>query len=160
MQTIWVGRQRADIVFASSPRSFAAGPVQRSVLPRPCLQGVRKISPIFAADSGLILIISSYFLYWQSVSSEAQKGSHPTALNKTDAEELPLQSPGARSIWNAAVSYYANSPITRDLLFDREMEAIKNQVEDAETSPDLTKVQIPVELKNLLLTAAPIYRKY
>jgi len=28
------------------------------------------------------------------------------------------------------------------------------------TSPDLTKVQIPVELKNLLLTAAPIYRKY
>jgi len=40
------------------------------------------------------------------------------------------------------------------------MEAIKNQLEDAETSPDLTKVQIPVELKNLLLTAAPIYRKY
>ena len=39
---------------------------------------------------------------------------------------------------------------------EREMEAIKNQLEDAETSPDLTKVQIPVELKNLLLTAAPI----
>jgi hypothetical protein len=101
-----------------------------------------------------------HFLYWQALSSEAQKGSHPTALNKTDAEELPRQSPGARSIWNAAVSYYANSQITRDLLFDREMEAIKNQLEDAETSPDLTKVQIPVELKNLLLTAPPIYRKY
>ena len=59
MQTIWVGRQRADIVFASSPRPIAAGQVQRSVLPRPSLQGVRKVSSIFAADSGLIFIISS-----------------------------------------------------------------------------------------------------
>lgn len=70
MQTIWVGRQRADIVFASSPRPFAAGQVQRSVLPRPSLQGVRKISSIFRSGFWINL---HHFLYWQALSSEAQK---------------------------------------------------------------------------------------
>lgn len=147
MQTIWVGRQRADIVFAS------LGKFSGLCCPGPPCKVCGKFLRFFAADSGLIFIISSI---GRHSPLKRKKGSHPTALNKTDAEELPRQSPGARSIWNAAVSYYANSQITRDLLFDREMEAIKNQLEDAETSPDLTKVQIPVELKNLLLTAAPI----
>lgn len=64
------------------------------------------------------------------------------------------------SIWNAAVSYYANSLTKRDLLFDQGMEAIKNQLEDAETQADLTNVQVPVELKNVLSAVAPIYKKH
>ena len=33
-------------------------------------------------------------------------------------------------------------------------------MEEAETSPDLTNAGIPVELRSILLTAAPIYKKH
>ncbi len=81
-------------------------------------------------------------------------------MNKTDFEELQRLSPEEHSIWNAAVSHYVNSLIKRDLLFDDGMAAIKNQLEDAETSPDLANLQIPIELRKILLAAAPIYRKH
>jgi hypothetical protein len=101
-----------------------------------------------------------HFLYWQALSSEPPKGSHSITLNKSDSEELQRLGSKELSIWNAAVSYYATSQIKRDLLFDGEMEASKNQLEDAENSPDLIEAQIPVELKNMLLAAAPIYKKH
>lgn len=40
------------------------------------------------------------------------------------------------------------------------MEAIKNQLEDAEASQDLATVGIPEPLRAALLQASPIYRKY
>jgi hypothetical protein len=58
------------------------------------------------------------------------------------------------------VSYFASSLVKRDLLFDDGLITIKNQLEDAEESPDLGNVQIPAALKAVLLRAAPIYRKH
>jgi hypothetical protein len=81
-------------------------------------------------------------------------------LNTSDADDLQRLSPEERIPWEAAVSYYGNSLIKRDLLFDEGMEAIKNQLEDAEASSDLTNVQIPGELKNVLLKAASVYRNH
>jgi hypothetical protein len=82
------------------------------------------------------------------------------ALNAADEEELHRLSSGERSTWNAAVSYYANLLIQRDLLVDRDIETIKNQLEDAETSVDLDGIALPPHLKFTLLRAAPSYRRH
>jgi hypothetical protein len=58
------------------------------------------------------------------------------------------------------ISYYALSLVQRDLLLDKEMEEIKNRLEDTEASIDLTGAQLPVDLKVALLNAAPIYRRH
>src|SRR6185369_4793098 len=59
-----------------------------------------------------------------------------------------------------ALSYYGAALAHRDLLMDRGMEAIKNELEDSENSPDLKDAALTPELKSILLTAAPIYRKH
>ncbi|HEY6308742.1 MAG TPA: hypothetical protein VI488_20055 [Candidatus Angelobacter sp.] len=101
-----------------------------------------------------------HFLYREAESSEPQKGPHPSTLNQADAEELRRLSPAERTVWNGAVAYYKDHLSSRDLLFDRGMEDIKNRLEDAELSPDLANVQIEDDLKGLLLRAAPIYREH
>ena len=81
-------------------------------------------------------------------------------LNKTDEEELVQLSEEERAAWNTAVSYYADWLVQKDLLFDRGMESIKNQLENAETSIDLTEIQLPSDLKSMLLKAALVYRRH
>jgi hypothetical protein len=101
-----------------------------------------------------------HFLYRQALLSQPQKGPQSLALTGADSDELQHLSPAERESWNAAVSYYAGSFAKRDLLFDEGLISIKDKLEDAETSPDLAKVQISVELKVVLLSAAPIYRRH
>ena len=101
-----------------------------------------------------------HFLYWQALCREPQTGTRTLALNKADIEELQRLSPEERIAWDTAVSYYANSLIKHDLLFDESMEGIKNQLEDTENSSDLANVKIPSDLKDVLLKAAPIYKKH
>lgn len=81
-------------------------------------------------------------------------------LIKADGEELVRLSSGERDSWNSAVSYYRNFLVKHDLLLDDELITTKEQLEDAETSLDLTKAQIPAELRTVLLKAAPVYRKH
>jgi hypothetical protein len=101
-----------------------------------------------------------HFLYWQALSAAPIKSMHPLTLNQADAEEQIRLTPQERTSWDSAVAYYTGSLIQRDLLFDEGMEAIKNKLEDAETSAGLADVQIPAELRAVLLRAAPIYRKH
>lgn len=101
-----------------------------------------------------------HFLYLEALSEQSSAGPHPSVLSEPDAAALKSLSPEERFAWNSAVSYYASSVIQRDVLFDRGMGAIKNQLEDAETSPDLANVDIPAALREILVKAAPIYRKH
>lgn len=73
--------------------------------------------------------------------------------------ELQRLSAEERKTWDMSVAYYQNSIVARDLLFDHDLRAIKNELEAAEGSADLAGVPIPSELKTALLDAAPIYRK-
>jgi hypothetical protein len=68
--------------------------------------------------------------------------------------------PEERASWTTAVSYYQDSLLKRDLLFDGELIAVKDQLEDAETSSDLAETKIPAAMKAELLTAADIYRRH
>ena len=101
-----------------------------------------------------------HFLYRQSLLSQPQKGPQSLALTGADGDELQHLSPTERESWNAAVAYYAESLAKRDLLFDEGLIATKGKLEDAEGSPDLADVQIPAELKAVLLSAASIYRRH
>jgi hypothetical protein len=101
-----------------------------------------------------------HFLYWQALVSKPQEGSHSLALSEADNVELQQLSPTERASWDAAVSYYTNSSSQRDLLFDDSMITTKNQLEEAEDSPDLAGAQIPTDLKVALLRVAPIYKNH
>jgi hypothetical protein len=119
----------------------------------------QKSDTIFDFHSGFWINLH-HFLYWQALSAAPRKGMHPLVLNQADTEEQKRLTSEERASWDTAVSYYAGSLIQRDLLFDESMEAIKNKLEDSEASSDLADVQIPAELKAVLLGAAPIYRKH
>jgi hypothetical protein len=101
-----------------------------------------------------------HFLYREATVSVPQNGPRPVALNKIDADELKELSPEEHTAWGAAVAYYADSLIQRDLLFDEGMRTVKNQLEDAEASVDLAGAQVPADIKAALLKAAPVYRKH
>ncbi len=101
-----------------------------------------------------------HFLYWQALTKRVGQASRHVSLTVGDTAELENLSSAERATWNSAVTYYQDSLISRDLLFDRGMEAIKNQLEDAETSPDLGMIHLPLELRTVLEKAAPLYRKH
>ncbi|HLZ12235.1 MAG TPA: hypothetical protein VKP58_06580 [Candidatus Acidoferrum sp.] len=101
-----------------------------------------------------------HFLYRQAFLSQPQKGPHSLALTGADSDEMQHLSPAERESWNAAVAYYLESITKRDLLFDEGLITTKDKLEDAEVSPDLANVQIAAELKAVLLSAAPIYRRH
>ena len=101
-----------------------------------------------------------HFLYREAQLSEPQKGSDNLALSKADSDELQQLSVAERKAWNEAVSYYGGSLVKRDLLFDDDLSHIKDQLEDAEASPNLANTEISEDLKAVLLKAAPIYRKH
>jgi hypothetical protein len=101
-----------------------------------------------------------HFLYTQARSALPRKGAREPLLVSADSDERSRLSPAEHTDWDKTIAYYDSSLATRDLLFDDGMVAIKNALEDAETSPDLAQVKIPQELKNELLRAAPIYRAH
>lgn len=115
--------------------------------------------PLFDFHSGFWINLH-HFLYLEALSRTPQKGSYPAGLTDDDAVALASLSPQEHSVWNEVVNYYADSVISRDLLFDENMGRIKNQLEDSEDSADLSQSDIPTDLKAALSKAAPSYRKH
>ena len=101
-----------------------------------------------------------HFLYTQARKTLPRQSAREVALTASDADERQRLSPAERAAWDGSIAYYATSIASRDLLFDDDLIAIKNALEDAETSTDLAQAQIPSELKQALLKAAPIYRAH
>ena len=63
-----------------------------------------------------------------------------------------------KTAWDAAVGFYDRELASKDLLFDSGMTTIKLALADADAS--LSDVPLDGELRAVLLSAAPIYRKY
>jgi len=59
--------------------------------------------------------------------------------------------------WTEAVNFYMQDLANRDLLFDKTMPPIKDALEDAEDSPNLSNAKINADLKKILEAAAPAY---
>lgn len=63
-----------------------------------------------------------------------------------------------RAAWDAAVAYYDKELADRDLLFDDQMAAIKQVLASAQKT--LPKTGLPPGLREVLIKAAPVYRRY
>jgi hypothetical protein len=116
-------------------------------------------SPLFEFHSGLWINLH-HFLYLAARARRGDSGRRTATMTEADISALTSLSAEDQQRWTKAVSYYSNSMVTHDLLFDRNMETIKNALEDAESSPDLSGVTIPEELRAVLVSVAPVYRKY
>jgi hypothetical protein len=114
-------------------------------------------SPIFEFHNGFWVNLH-HFLFTAAQGSSAIVVR--PQVDPIDGKELDSLSGSERKAWNAALSYYASTLVHRDLLMDRDMEEIKNELENSENSSDLATAKISSELKSILLTAAPIYRKH
>ncbi|KAA6457275.1 hypothetical protein DYQ86_23395 [Acidobacteria bacterium AB60] len=101
-----------------------------------------------------------HFLYVEARSTLAQKSARDPVFSSADEGELRRLNPTELSAWDKSVAYYASSLAGRDLLFDDGLIAVKNALEDAESSTDLAQAPISPELKEALRRAAPIYRAH
>lgn len=100
-----------------------------------------------------------HFLYLQASLTDPPKGARSRSLTSADSDELQKLSPAERSAWNDAVAHY-EAFAKHDLLFDDELIAAKNELEDNEASPDLAGARLPQAMKTALLEAAAVYRKH
>jgi hypothetical protein len=141
-----LGQGRLDPALQSADATSTQSPAQNS-------------GKIFDFHSGFWINLH-HFMYWQSLSITPRQAVRAQTLDEADDAEFKALTPEERISWDTAVSYYASSVIQRDLLFDEGMAAIKNKLEDSESSSDLTGVEIATELRTVLQRAAPIYRKH
>jgi hypothetical protein len=97
-----------------------------------------------------------HFLYEQALLRKRAASSSQTT-NSTTNPNNQLSSE-QRQLWDAALDYYVNTMIKRDLLLDREMITINDQLAEAEGTPDLSKSGMSSELIKILESVAPVYR--
>jgi hypothetical protein len=116
--------------------------------------------PVFELHSGFWINLH-HTLYLQARQSRDGRGgpagnSSPT--RRTAAE---------RQAWDAAVSYYTGNYADKDLLFNTELIALKNQLGDLENCDELSGTKqkgcdagLPPQLTKVLEAAAPVYRAH
>jgi hypothetical protein len=93
-----------------------------------------------------------HFLYEQALLRKrtASSGKITNPNNQLSSEQ--------RQLWDAALDYYVNTMIKRDLLLDREMMTINDQLGESEGAPDLSKSGLSNDLIKILESVAPVYR--
>ncbi len=121
-----------------------------------------------AADTPVaeVSYLRLYSSFWQNLHHFLYVSAWATrkvAPGRSLAMRLPPDSnvsmtPDERATWDHAVAVYEREFASRDLLFDNGMTMIKLGLVDRDDQ--LTGAPFDNELKMLLLSAAPIYRKY
>jgi hypothetical protein len=93
-----------------------------------------------------------HFLYEQALlRKRAASSSQTTNPNNQLSSEQ-------RQLWDAALDYYVNTMIKRDLLFDEGMVTINDQLGESEGASDLSKSGLSSDLIKILESVAPLYR--
>ena len=104
-------------------------------------------TPIFEFHSG----------FWMNLHHFLYKQAQPISVEPSIAEDLKVN---AGPDWDAAVLYYKQKMISRDMLFDDGMSEIKFALEDQESAKTLKPSgQLTSELISVLEKAAPAYRE-
>jgi len=99
-----------------------------------------------------------HFLYVSAWASRSvSPGSRILAMPLPPGSNVSM-TPDEKAIWDNAVAVYERDLASKDLLFDFGMTRIKLGLVDRDDK--LTGAPFDDELKALLLSAAPIYRKY
>lgn len=97
-----------------------------------------------------------HFLYEQALLRKQAAGSGQTANSATDMKNQLSSEQRAR--WDAALDYYKNTMIKRDLLLDDELVRINDQLGQSEGAQDLSKSGLSGDLIKILESVAPLYR--
>jgi hypothetical protein len=99
-----------------------------------------------------------HFLYEQAtLRAEAAKVGKPndaaaSLVNQVSSEE--------RRRWESALDYYTKTLITHDLMADGNLVNINNRLSEAEGAGDLNKTQLDTDLRTILESVEPTYRKH
>ena len=98
-----------------------------------------------------------HFLYALAQDHAAKDGvrpkTWPLAIRAADADRVALFTPEERDVWQAALAYYKNNAIARDLLFDDGLVKVKTVL----SSRDPAALE-DAGLSQALEKAAPVYR--
>jgi hypothetical protein len=120
--------------------------------------------PVFEFHSGFWVNLH-HFLY-QTAREQRNSTAAPTSGSATAGENVKLTEDEERA-WKAAVDYYAANYAGRDLLFNGDLIALKNQLGDVETCADLSgrsgtrcNAGLGPELTRVLEQAAAVYRAH
>src|SRR5947209_2894253 len=97
-----------------------------------------------------------HFLYEQALLRKRPASSGQTTNSLTNPNGQ--LSPDERRLWDAALDYYANTVTKRDLLNDRDMRTINDQLGEAEAATDLSRSGLSSDLIKILESVSSIYR--
>jgi len=101
-----------------------------------------------------------HFLY---ITARARQGLDVTRASTTralaDTEGFSKLTSSEQTEWQTAVAYYESKLARRDLIFDRDMVAIGNQLDHVASAAQLRKKQLDPMLVTTLEHAAPVYRR-
>jgi hypothetical protein len=99
-----------------------------------------------------------HFLYVSAWATRPVVPRAPRLAMRPAAGPVVSMTADEKTAWDAAVGFYDRELASKDLLFDSGMTTIKLALADADAS--LSDVPLDGELRAVLLSAAPIYRKY
>lgn len=97
-----------------------------------------------------------HFLYEQALLRKQAIGTAQAANNSVSPKSQ--LSSGQQKLWDAALDYYTNAMIKRDLTHDDDMIKINDQLGESESATDLSKSGLNNELIKILESVAPVYR--
>lgn len=97
-----------------------------------------------------------HFIYEQAILRKRAASSGQTTNSATNPNHQ--LSSEQRQLWDAALDYYMNTMIKRDLLFDGDMLIINEQLAAFEGARDLSKSGLSNDLIKILESVAPVYR--
>jgi hypothetical protein len=100
-----------------------------------------------------------HFLFeWARNVPERQPGDRRRAVEVTEQAQLGALDEGERQAWERAVGFYRERLIARDLLFDRDLIALRGQLAEIACSGGSPETA-DAELRTVLAEAMPVYRR-
>lgn len=100
-----------------------------------------------------------HFLFeWARNVPERQPGDRRRPVEVTEQAELGDLDEGDRRAWERALAFYRERLIARDLLFDRDLIALRGQLAEIACSAGSPE-SIDAELRTVLIDAMPVYRR-
>jgi hypothetical protein len=116
--------------------------------------------PLFNIRDGFWINLHHY-LYAEALAKSAKANPRWSSSAQDAIRRAPcssFSSKDAATIWDSAVTFYAENYAARDMLFDREFAHMNDVLGDAGDSPRLPP-ELPADMSAELEKAAPIYRE-
>jgi hypothetical protein len=119
----------------------------------------RSESERFVFHSDLWINLHHFLFEWARNVPERQPGDRRRAVEVTERAQLGDLSEGERRTWERAVGFYRDRLIASDLLFDRHLVDLREQLTVIACSAAGPE-NVDTELRTVLVEALPVYRQH